>query len=69
MRTFSWRDTGLGGDRLEKNLVVEDETVIRDAVSAYLEREQNYTVRGVHDGQSVVVSHSGVHHLTSLILI
>ena len=34
-------------------LVVEDETVIRDAVSAYLERE-NYTVRGVGDGQSAV---------------
>ena len=34
-------------------LVVEDETVIRDAVSAYLERE-NYAVRGVGDGQSAV---------------
>ena len=34
-------------------LVVEDEAVIRDAVSAYLERE-NYTVRGVGDGQSAV---------------
>ena len=34
-------------------LVFEDETVIRDAVSAYLERE-NYTVRGVGDGQSAV---------------
>ena len=34
-------------------LIVEDETVIRDAVSAYLERE-NYAVRGVGDGQSAV---------------
>lgn len=34
-------------------LVVEDEKVIRDAVSAYLERD-NYVVRGVGDGQSAV---------------
>ena len=37
----------------KKILIVEDETVIRDAVSAYLERE-NYAVRGVGDGQSAV---------------
>ena len=34
-------------------LLVEDEKVIRDAVAAYLERE-NYIVRGVGDGQSAV---------------
>lgn len=36
-----------------KILLVEDEKSIRDAVTAYLERE-NYTVRGVGDGQSAV---------------
>ena len=35
----------------KKILIVEDEKVIRDAVSAYLERE-NYVVKGVGDGQS-----------------
>ena len=34
-------------------LLVEDEKTIRDAVAAYLERE-NYSVRGVGDGQSAV---------------
>ena len=34
-------------------LLVEDEKTIRDAVSAYLERE-NYIVRGVGDGQSAL---------------
>ena len=37
----------------KKILIVEDEKVIRDAVSAYLERE-NYVVKGVGDGQSAV---------------
>lgn len=37
----------------KKILIVEDEKVIRDAVSAYLERE-NYIVKGVGDGQSAV---------------
>ena len=34
-------------------LLVEDEKAIRDAVAAYLERE-NYAVRGVGDGQSAL---------------
>ena len=34
-------------------LLVEDEKAIRDAVAAYLERE-NYVVRGVGDGQSAL---------------
>ena len=34
-------------------LLVEDEKTIRDAVAAYLERE-NYMVRGVGDGQSAI---------------
>ena len=34
-------------------LLVEDEKTIRDAVAAYLERE-NYIVRGVGDGQSAL---------------
>jgi DNA-binding response OmpR family regulator len=34
-------------------LLVEDEKAIRDAVAAYLERE-NYAVRGVGDGQSAI---------------
>ena len=34
-------------------LLVEDEKAVRDAVAAYLERE-NYLVRGVGDGQSAV---------------
>ena len=37
----------------KKILLVEDEKAIRDAVAAYLERE-NYIVRGVGDGQSAV---------------
>jgi len=37
----------------KKILLVEDEKAIRDAVTAYLERE-NYIVRGVGDGQSAV---------------
>ena len=37
----------------KKILLVEDEKAIRDAVAAYLERE-NYLVRGVGDGQSAV---------------
>lgn len=47
-------------------LVVEDETVIRDAVSAYLERE-NYTVRGVGDGQSAVEEFE--KHLFDLVIL
>ncbi len=34
-------------------LIVEDEKVIRDAVSAYLSAK-NYVVKGVGDGQSAV---------------
>ena len=35
-------------------LLVEDEKPIRDAVTAYLEREEKYSVVGVGDGQSAV---------------
>ena len=35
----------------KKILLVEDEKAIRDAVAAYLERE-NYIVRGVGDGDA-----------------
>ena len=37
----------------KKILLVEDETAIRDAVAAYLERE-GYWVVGVGDGQSAI---------------
>ena len=48
-------------------LLVEDEKPIRDAVTAYLEREEKYSVVGVGDGQSAV-EEFGKHQFDLVIL-
>lgn len=54
------------GSDTRRILLVEDETAIREAVAAYLERE-NYWVTGVGDGQSAVEEFES-HHFDLVVL-
>ncbi len=54
------------GSETRRILLVEDEKAIRDAVAAYLERE-NYWVTGVEDGQQALEEFE-VHHFDLVVL-